>query len=54
MVRTRKVLSPDCSVVAWHYVELPGKAQHTREEEDIGKTQIGVSSSKLLKAGENK
>lgn len=37
MVRTRKVLWPDGSVITWPYVELPGRAQNTREGEDIGK-----------------
>lgn len=54
MVRTRKVLLPDCSVVAWLYVELPGRAQNTRKGKDIGKIQIGGSSNKLSKVGENK
>lgn len=53
-VRLGKVLSLDCSVVACLYVELPGKAQNTREGGDIRKTRIGGSSTKLAKVGKNK
>lgn len=33
-----KVLSLDCSVAAWFYVVLPGRAQKTREGGDIRNT----------------
>lgn len=53
-VRTRKVLSLDCSVVAQLNRELPEGAQNAREGRDVRKTQIGGSSTRFPKAWKNK